>query len=44
VFPNRALARWLVVGAFAAVALALGYIGLREYVSHEYLAPKAVPE
>jgi hypothetical protein len=44
VFLNRALVRWLVVGAFAAVAFVLGYIGLREYVSHQYLAPQAVPE
>jgi voltage-gated potassium channel Kch len=44
VFPNRTLVRWLVVGAFAAVALVLGYIGLREYVSQQYLSPKAVPE
>lgn len=44
VFPNKALVRWLVVGAFAAVALVLGYIGLREYVWQHYLRPKAVPE
>jgi voltage-gated potassium channel Kch len=44
VFRNRALARWLVVGVFAAVALVLGYIGLREYVSRQYLSPNAVPE
>jgi TrkA-N domain/RyR domain len=44
VSPNKALVRWLVVGAFAAVALILGYIGLREYVLQQYLRPKAVPE
>jgi hypothetical protein len=44
VFLNRALVRWLVVGAFAAVAFVLGYVGLREYVSQQYLAPGAVPE
>jgi hypothetical protein len=44
VFPDRALARWLVVVVFAAVALVLGYIGLHEYVSQEYLSPKVAPE
>ncbi len=44
VFPNRALVRWLIVAAFAALALVLGYIGLREYVSQQYLSPKAVRE
>lgn len=44
VFRNRALVRWVVVGAFAALALVLGYIGLREYVSQQYLPSKAVPE
>jgi predicted enzyme related to lactoylglutathione lyase len=44
VFPNRALTRWLIVGLFAAVALVLGYIGLRAYVLQQYLPPKAVPE
>ena len=43
-FPNRTLVRWLVVGMFAAVALILGYIGLREYVAQQYLPRNAVPE
>lgn len=44
VFPNRALTRWLIVGALAAAALVLGYDGLREYVSQQYLSAKAMPE
>ena len=36
--------RWLVVGAFAAVALVLGYIGLREFVLQQYVPPKATPQ
>lgn len=43
-FPNRALVRWLVVGALAAAALVLGYIGLHEYVSQQYPPPGAAPE
>jgi voltage-gated potassium channel Kch len=32
---NGALARWLIVLVIAAVALILGYIGLRQYLSHQ---------
>ncbi len=44
VFLNRILIRWLAVAAFAVTALVLGYIGLREYVSQQYLSAKAVPQ
>jgi hypothetical protein len=44
VFLNRTLIRWLAVAALAVAALVLGYIGLREYVSQQYLSAKAVPE
>jgi TrkA-N domain/RyR domain len=43
VLLNRAVVRWLVVGAFVVVALVLGYIGLWEYVSQQYAHSKATP-